>query len=378
MIEYVMAVLSYAVPFLFVFTMVVFFHELGHFLVARWNGVFVETFSIGMGKELVSRTDRYGTKWRLALFPLGGYCKMRGEEDGLTEQPDNTGMDTSSPVYKNSCYDNKNPYQRIAIASAGPIANFILAIVILWGVFFIFGARQAQPEIVSVQPNSPALAAGLRAGDVVLSINDKMVYGVGDITRLVGFSVGEEVRVKVVRAGAELVLLATPKLGEISDSLGGKQITGTLGIVVSEKEITRKNLGLFSALGASVLQVGQVFNLTFTYLGQLVVGKQDSSQLSGPIRIVKLTGDFNAQKGFTALLVLAAMLSISLGIVNLLPVPMLDGGHIVFYIIEAVKGSPLSEAVQGHAMRVGMFLILCLMVFVTLNDIVHLGWLGAG
>jgi regulator of sigma E protease len=374
MIEYLTTILGYALPFLFVFMIVVVIHELGHFFVARWNGVYVEAFSVGMGKEIYARHDSQGTKWRLALLPLGGYCKMRGEQDGLVEhtQEENIEAPISTEEYKNSCYDNKGVYARMAIASAGPIANFVLAIFIFWGIFFTFGMKQAIPEVHSVHAGSPAAAAGFIPGDAILSINDEKVANAGDVVRIVSFASGERLNIKVDRGGAEKILFAVPRLTEVSDNFGGKQKTGALGIELTEKEIGRVPLGISSSLIASVEHVGMVVNLTFSYLWQLVAGKQDASQLGGPIRIVKISSDV-AEQGFVALLGLTALLSISLGIINLFPIPVLDGGHILFYIIEAVKGSPLSQAAQAGAMRVGLVLILLLMVFVTVNDIVHLG-----
>lgn len=379
MIEYIVTILTYALPFLFVFMLVVVVHELGHFLIARWNGVYVETFSIGMGKELFSWRDSHDTKWRLALLPLGGYCKMRGEQDGVidTTQTKDLEQEAASAEYKNSCYDNKNVYARIAIASAGPIANFVLAIFIFWGIFLTFGMKQAIPEVAHVNKGSPAAVAGFQTGDGILSINDEKITNASHVVRIVSFAIGESLKIKVDRGGVEKTLFAVPRLTEVGDGFGGKQKTGALGVQLAEKEIGRVPLGVFSSLGASVERVGMVFNLTFSYLWQLALGKQDSSQLGGPIRIIKISSDF-ASQGFVALLGLAALLSISLGIINLFPIPVLDGGHILFYIIEAVKGSPLSQNVQENAMRVGMVLVLLLMVFVTVNDVVHLGLFGEG
>ena len=378
MIETFSSILGYALPFLFIFTLVVFIHELGHFLVARWNGVFVETFSIGMGKELFHRNDSYGTRWRIALFPIGGYCKMRGEQDGLIEEQltkNASSQDASSQEYKSSCYDNKSVYERMAIASAGPVANFVLAIAIFWGIFFIFGVRQVSSEVSEVFKGSVAEAAGFQKGDLILSINDESVSAPGDVSRLVSLSVGERLAIRIEREGKQGVLFAVPRLGEVSNRMGGTYTTGAIGIGLIEKEIGRQHVGLFSSFGHSVGHFGKVIGVTFTYLGQLIIGKQDASNLSGPVRIIQIASK-SAGEGFISLLALAAVLSISLGIMNLLPIPVLDGGHILFYIIEAIKGSPVSERAQQHAMRVGLVLIFALMLFVTLNDFIQLGLLG--
>lgn len=360
----------------------VFFHELGHFFLARWNGVFVETFSMGMGKELFSWQDKLGTKWRIALLPLGGYCKMRGENDGLTNDKNNkddqSKLDTNSAEYLNTCYEKKGVYARIAIAAAGPIANFLLALVIFWGIFFTFGIRQIIPEVGEVMQGGAAIEAGFKKGDSILAINNKKTIFPGDVQRMVSLSIGKKLLVDIERDGKLLQLFTVPRLGEVSDGLGGTQKTGALGIGLIEREVGRIKLGVFDSMVESASRVGMVINVTFTYLGQIITGKQDSSNLSGPIRIVQISSQLANQQGIVALLGLAAILSISLGIINLFPIPVLDGGHILFYIIEAVKGSPLSEKIQEHAMRVGIVMIFALMVFVTLNDVVHLGLFSAG
>jgi len=373
MIEMLSTILTYAVPFLIVFTLVVFFHELGHFLIARWNGVHVEVFSIGMGREIVGREDSHQTRWKLSWLPLGGYCKMRGEQDGmpsgLVAAPQSQ---EDKEAFRQTCFNHQSVYARIAITAAGPIANFLLAIVIFWLLFFTIGLRIVPPQISQVLPNSPAQEAGLKAGDIIRAVDGEIIESASDTRRIFSLAVGTPLQVEVERAGAIQSFSITPRLGDMDDGLGGKQRMGMVGVQFANVEQIH-SLGLFSSLSESLKRTWMVTSLTISYLGQLVLGKQDMSNLMGPVRIVQ-TSSRALDKGIIALIVLAAILSISLGIVNLLPIPILDGGHILFYLIEIAKGSPVSEQAQEYAMRFGFVLLIGLMLFVTFNDVSYLGW----
>ncbi len=376
MFEFLMALPGYILPFLFVLTTVVFFHELGHFLVARWCGVYVEAFSIGFGREIFGWNDRHGTRWKVAWLPLGGYVKMLGEEDdmlgGLTGgESDVPNLESQSSVKRarqEGCYNKKNVYARLAISSAGPFANFILAVVVFWGIFSVAGIRVVFPQVETVVAGSAAEAAGFQTGDIIRFLDGREIDNFLDIQRAVLMSAGTALVFEVERGGEMKRIVATPLLSDIKDNFGNSHRAGVLGI--GSTQVSTRLLGPVDALVEGVERMVYVSSATLSYLGQLVVGDQGVSNLAGPLRIAHISS--LAADNWIALLSLVGVLSVSLGILNLLPIPVLDGGHILFYLIEAIKGSPLSERVQEYSMRAGMVLLLGLMVFVMVNDVLHL------
>ena len=307
---------------------------------------------------------------------------MRGEQDGMPSAlVSEAGADEDDgdkiERFRQTCLDQKSVYARMAIVVAGPLANFLLAILIFWMIFLALGQSVARLQINAVLDDSAAEAAGLKAGDIIRFIDDQEVNAVSDIYRLVGLSVGARLSIDVDRGGELARFFIVPKQGEITDQFGVAHQMGVLGVEISPvEEIERRRLGLWRSLTAALGQTWSVISLTMSYLGQLIMGEQDASNLAGPIRIVDMSSKM-ASSGFAALLSLTAMLSISLGIVNLLPIPVLDGGHLMFYTIEAVKGSPVSQRAQEYAMRVGLVLLLGLMIFVSLNDVFQLGLFSA-
>jgi regulator of sigma E protease len=341
---------GYVVPFLFVLTIVVFFHELGHFLIARWCGVRVLTFSIGFGPELIGFNDRRGTRWKLAAIPLGGYVKFFGDENAES-------------------FFFKPVSQRAAIVAAGPIANFLLAIVIFAAVFTFYGKQAAPARVDTVQPNSAAQAAGFQPGDLIVSINGKKIETFTDMQRLVRTSAGQPLEIEVDRGGARMTLKATPALTEIKDNFGNVHRIGVLGITGAREPPVPVNP--LAAVKLGVEETWFVVERTLSYIGGVVVGKESADQLGGPIRIAQVSGQV-ATAGFVALIHLAAVLSISIGLLNLFPIPLLDGGHLLFYAIEAIRGRPLSDRAQEYGFRIGLAIVLLLMIFATFNDILHL------
>lgn len=421
------------IPFLFVLTIVVFFHELGHFWVARRNGVRVEVFSIGFGRELIGFNDRHGTRWKLCAIPLGGYVKFFGDADAAST-PDFGTAAAMTDQERSESFFHKNLAQRAAIVAAGPIANFILAIVIFAGIFMLSGKMILQPrvsnlivsaqtseggfrpgdvvltidgrpmtslgavrEAVAAKPGQPldfALArgtqqvkiqstadpawfrpsvaelAGFRPGDLVLSIDGRPIESFSDMQRIVGASAGQSLAIKVDRDGRQVDLTATPAIFEFKDRFGGTHRIGRIGISKSNEpgDTQFRRYDPLTATWMGVKETWFVIDRTFAYLGGVIMGTQSADQLGGPIRIAQVSGEA-AQIGFVALLSLAALISVSIGLLNLFPIPMLDGGHLVFYAIEAIRGRPMSEQAQEMAFRFGLAVVLMLMIFATWNDI---------
>ncbi|KZL21884.1 Metalloprotease MmpA [Pseudovibrio axinellae] len=361
--------LGVIIPFLAVLTVVVFFHELGHFLVARWCGVKVLAFSVGFGPELLGRNDKHGTRWKVCAIPLGGYVKFSGDENAAS-LPDRDGQSQMDEDTRKSAFFAKNPWQRSAVVAAGPIANFILAIVIFAGMFAFLGKYETLPRVDQVSPDSAAQVAGLQPGDLIVAIDGTPVESFNDVQRIVTASAGIPIEIDVERGNAIERLTATPELKEISDGFGNTQKVGILGIQrnTSEQDIIVKRFGPVEALGEGVKETWYILDRTLGYIGGLFLGKEDPDQLGGPIRVAQISGQV-ATHGILPLINLTAVLSISIGLLNLMPVPMLDGGHLLYYIIEIVRGKPLSEKLQDFGFRIGITLVLLLMVFATWNDL---------
>lgn len=364
---------GYVVPFLFVLTIVVFFHELGHFMVARWCGVGVEAFSIGFGKEIFGFNDKHGTRWKLSWIPLGGYVKFVGD-DNAASVPDNEAIAAMSEQERSVNFHAKPLASRAAVVVAGPVANFLLAIVIFASMFMFMGQRIASPRVDSIQADSAAAEAGFQSGDIVRSINGTAIESFRDMQRIVSVSADLPLEFVVDRNGSEVDLTATPKRKEITDNFGNKIRVGLLGIkreATGEGDIVVKYYSPFTAVWMGCKETYFVITRTLGYLYDVIVGRESADQLGGPIRIAQISGQV-ATGGILPLINLAAILSVSIGLINLFPVPMLDGGHLLFYGIEAVRGRPLSEQVQEIGFRIGLALVLMLMIFATWNDLIHL------
>jgi len=364
---------GYILPFLAVLTVVVFIHELGHFLVGRWCGVGVHVFSIGFGPELFGFNDRHGTRWRFAAIPLGGYVKFAGDVNGASV-PDNDQLARMSASDRAISFHHKPVWKRAAIVAAGPIANFILAIAIFAGMLYVNGRQVLIPRVDVVQPGSAAERAGFQKGDIVLSINGRNLKGFAELQRIVGTSAEDTLTIVVDRNGERITLQATPDRRETETAFGRQRI-GLLGLQAtrSQDDVRHLSYGLVEAVGAGAYECWYVVERTFNYLGKLVTGRESADQLSGPIRIAQVSGQVADLGGLTGLINLIAILSVSIGLINLFPVPMLDGGHLMFYAVEALRGRPLSERAQEIGFRIGFALVIMLMLFATWNDILHLG-----
>jgi regulator of sigma E protease len=364
--------IGYVVPFLFVLTIVVFFHELGHFLIARWAGVRVLTFSIGFGPEILGFNDRHGTRWRLSAIPLGGYVKFFGDESEAST-PDQSALDSMSEAEKKFSFHHKKVGPRAAIVAAGPIANFLLAIVIFAGIFAIVGKPSTSARVDDIIKGSAAEVAGFVRGDVIVAIDGKEITSFSDMQRVVGTHPNEELVFTVMRGESTVRLRATPALKEVKDSFGNVHRLGVIGISrsLSPEDARTQPVDPVTAIGLGVKETWFVVERTFAYIAGVIVGREAADQVGGPIRIAQISGQV-ATIGIGALIHLAAVLSISIGLLNLFPVPLLDGGHLLFYAIESIRGKPLSDQAQEMGFRIGLALVLMLMIFATYNDILHL------
>jgi regulator of sigma E protease len=367
--------LGYLVPFLFVLTIVVFFHELGHFLVARWVGIRVLVFSIGFGPELIGFNDRHGTRWKISAIPLGGYVKFFGDENAASV-PDPAAAAAMNETERKESFFHKPVSRRAAVVAAGPIANFILAIVIFAGIFMFYGQQTTSARVDTVQPGSAAATAGFKPGDVVVSINGRPIKTFADMQRIISGNAGNTLSVAVDRGGEPMTLQAVPELKEIKDSLGNAHRVGVLGIsrAMAADDLRMEPVGPLEAITLGFQETWFVIDRTLSYIGGVVVGHEAADQLGGPIRIAQVSGQV-AAVGMVALIHLTAVLSISIGLLNLFPIPLLDGGHLLFYAIEAIRGRPLSDRAQEFGFRIGLALVGMLMIFATFNDIVHL-WMS--
>jgi len=363
---------GYIIPFLFVLTIVVFFHELGHFLVARWAGVKVLTFSLGFGPELAGFNDRHGTRWKISAIPLGGYVKFFGD-DTEASTPSAEALASMTAEEQAGSFHHKKVGPRAAIVAAGPIANFILAIVIFTCLFTFFGKPSTSARVDKVEANSAAAKAGFQVGDIIIAIDGKPIGSFSDMQRVVGVHAGDELNFSIKRGDSTLQLKATPEFREVKDTFGNAHRLGVLGITraTAPGDVVTERVDPGTALWLGVKETWFVVDRTLAYIGGIFTGREAADQVGGPLRIAQISGQV-ATIGLTALIHLAAVLSISIGLLNLFPVPLLDGGHLLFYMVEAVRGRPLSNRAQEMGFRIGLGLVLMLMVFATYNDILHL------
>jgi len=363
---------GYIIPFLFVLTIVVFFHELGHFMVARWTGVKVLTFSLGFGPELAGFNDRHGTRWKISAIPLGGYVKFFGD-DTEASTPAMETLAAMTAEERAGSFHHKSVARRAAIVAAGPFANFLLAIAIFTCLFTFFGKPSTSARVDKVEANSAAAAAGFQIGDIVTSIDGTRIDSFSDMQRIVSIHAGDKLTFTVKRGDSTVQLQGTPELREVKDPFGNAHRLGVLGITraTAPGDAVTERVDPATALWLGVKETWFVIDRTIAYIGGIFTGREAADQVGGPLRIAQISGQV-ATIGMAALIHLAAVLSISIGLLNLFPVPLLDGGHLLFYAVEAIRGRPLSERAQEMGFRIGLGLVLMLMVFATYNDILHL------
>lgn len=359
---------GYVVPFLVVFTAVVFVHEMGHYLAARWCGVRVEVFSVGVGPELLGWTDGHGTRWKLAAVPVGGYVKMLGEmQPGAPADPGGG----PGPGGEAASFAAKTVGQRSFVVAAGPLANFALAVAVLAAMFATVGQSHLTASVGSVAPGSAAERAGFMPGDLITEIDGVRIERFQEVVGIVQLRPGARLAVRVSRGGREVGLVAVPDAVDLTDRFGNPSRIGRLGIVHDGTAARLVRHDPLTALWRAAAQTAFVVREIFVSVGQIVAGRRTAEELGGPIRIAKLSGDVWTT-GAAGVLTFVALLSINLGLVNLLPIPMLDGGHLLFYAAEAVRGRPLGARAQEYGLRMGLGLVLALMVFVTWNDLIQL------
>lgn len=350
--------------FLFILTVIVFFHELGHYLLARANGVRVEVFSIGFGPELFGWTGKKsGTRWKISILPLGGYVKMFGESaSGATEG------EALSPEDRRNSFHHKRVGQRVAIVAAGPLANFVLAVIVLAGLFGFFGQSFTPPEVGAVQPGSPAEAAGLMPGDRFVAIDGQSIERFEDVQRIVRMAPGRELSITVARDGRNIALKAIPERRETVDRFGNRSEHGLIGVSRAGTVYVRH--GPLEATYRAVLETWRISAFTLEAVGQIIMGTRSSDGLGGPVRIAQLSGQV-AELGIANVFWFLAVLSINLGLINLFPIPMLDGGHLLFYGIEAIRGRAVSDRIMEFGFRIGLGLVVTLFLFVTVQDLLR-------
>jgi regulator of sigma E protease len=358
--------------FLLVLTVVVFVHEFGHFWVGRRCGVGVKAFSIGFGPELFGWNDRHGTRWKISAIPLGGYVKFVGDANAAST-PD-TGSLAHMPRHEREVsFPHKSVAKRAAIVAAGPIANFLLAIAIFSVFNYVNGRQVLEPRVELVQAGSAAERAGLKAQDLIVSINGRAIDSFAELQRLISASAGETLTIVVERGGGTETLQAVPDLKEQTTPFG-KQRIGLLGLQASRNpnDLKRVFYSPWGALKSGIFETWYVVDRTFDYIGKLVTGRESADQLSGPIRIAQVSGQVATLGGIGGLVTLVAVLSVSIGLINLFPIPLLDGGHLLFYGVEAARGRPLSDRAQEIGFRIGLAVVVMLMLFSTWNDIFQL------
>jgi len=351
--------------FIAIISLIVFIHEFGHFIVARWCGVKIEEFAIGFGKKFFGFRDKKGTEWKFCILPFGGYVKMYGDKNGASI-PDQELIKQMTPQDLKISFLGKNVYQRIAIVGAGPIANFILAILIFTFLFKFYGVSLVEPVVSQVVENSASFEAGIQKGDRILAIDNNEIEDFQDIRNIVVTGLEKELNFKINRNGEEINIKISPKITAQKDMFGDEIKARSIGLIA--ENVIKKQLSLVESFVKANQETFEISQSILKTLGQLISGQRSVKELGGPVKIAKYSGK-TVDQGLVVVAWFMAMISINLGVMNLLPIPVLDGGHLFFYLIEAIKGKPLSQKIQTYGYNFGFAIVLSLMIFTTLNDI---------
>ena len=362
-----------ALAFLTLIGSLVVVHELGHYAVGRWFGVKAEKFSIGFGPQIWGRVDKRGTLWRIGLLPLGGFVQFAGDMNPAS-QADESWKQLPAEE-RNQTFQSKTLWQRALIVFAGPAVNFILAILIAMGFLLAFGKSVTPPVIDVVQPNSAAAVAGLMEGDRILTLNGRTVETFDEMAKEIVMIPNEQVVIEIERDGANIFKQAKVAAVIEVDRFGNEYRIGRLGVGASKMEV--REVGLLEAPWAAVVQTGNILRQQVIGLGQIISGRRPISELGGPLKIAKVSGEAMSL-GILTFISLAALISINLGFINLLPIPMLDGGHLLLYAVEAVRRRPATPIVQEWAFRAGFAMLAAFMIMVTFNDLASFGLFGSG
>ena len=367
-IQYLPIAIQYFLAFALLITVVVFIHELGHYSVGRWCGIGVETFSIGMGKQIWGKRDKSGTLWRVAILPIGGYVKFYGDED-----PSGKKSEVSDNIDSDKNFHNKSVWKKIATTAAGPLFNFILAIFIFSIIFFFRGESLVQPYVGQVVDESPAYNAGLKTGDEIIYADGNEILYFNDLRNYVLENPSSEIELTIVRDGLEETVFLTPEVISSKDRFGNEYSSARIGVIGSQnpEHVELRKYGFISSLFRGTAETYNLSAKILNYLGNLIVGRESIDQMGGPIKIIQISGEIS-NYGIIPLLALIAAISVNLGIINLLPIPVLDGGHLLYYSFEVLRGKPLSQKTQEVGMQIGMSLLIALMIFVTFLDISRL------
>ena len=367
-IQYLPIAIQYFLAFALLITVVVFIHELGHYSVGRWCGIGVETFSIGMGKQIWGKRDKSGTLWRVAILPIGGYVKFYGDED-----PSGKKLEASDNIDSDKNFHNKSGWKKIATTAAGPLFNFILAIFIFSIIFFFRGESVVQPYVGQVVDESPAYNAGLKTGDEIIYADGNEILYFNDLRNYVLENPSSEIELTIIRDGLEETVFLTPEVISSKDRFGNEYSSARIGVIGSQnpEHVELRKYGFISSLFRGTKETYNLSAKILNYLGNLIVGRESIDQMGGPIKIIQISGEIS-NYGIIPLLALIAAISVNLGIINLLPIPVLDGGHLLYYSFEVLRGKPLSQKTQEVGMQIGMSLLIALMIFVTFLDISRL------
>jgi len=366
--------MNYIIPFIILITVVVFIHEYGHYYFAKKFGVGITDFSIGFGREIFGWNDKNGTRWKICWIPLGGYVKFFGDRNVFSQSEQEEIIKKYKDEERKKLFILKPLYQRSLIVAAGPLANFLLAIIIFTLINLFVGKDMTPAIIDEVQKDSPAFIAGLKENDKILFIDNKKVESIMEVSTFINASTGDSIKFIILRESSELSMFIKPNIVKGKDALGNSVKKRMIGIKLSvvNDQLQKKRLGPSKAIYYSLKEVWFVTITSLNYIGKIFIGSGDSSQLGGPIKIAKITGQV-AEYGVIPFLSIMAYISISLGMINLFPIPMLDGGHLMFYLFEKILGKPLSQKTQEGFFRIGLFLLFSLMFFVTFNDLRDLG-----
>ena len=369
-----MEILSFIIPFIILITVVVFIHEYGHYYFAKRFGVGVTDISIGFGKEIFGFNDKSGTRWKFCAIQLGGYVKFFGDRNVFSQAEQSELLKKYNKEDQNKLFVTKPVYQRSLIVAAGPLANFALAIFIFTLIYMIAGKDFTPAQVQEVQKDSPAYISGIKSGDVIVSINSNKVSSILEVSNFINTSTSDNISVEVLRNNQKITFIVIPKIMKSEDSLGNKINKKIIGIKIAppNNKFNKERLGPATALVYAVKETWFVVQASLDFVISAFKGKGDTTQLGGPIKIAKITGQV-AQLGLIAFLSIMAYISISLGFINLLPIPMLDGGHLMFYAFEKILGRPLTQKTQEGFFRIGLFLLISLMFFTTFNDLKDLG-----